>query len=228
MSRTTHPTIRSFADAEAYFAGARSKANGRPLANNTRLYERTVYFEGEPVRAFAVQLHWTDVVTYLENGLVILNSGGYRSVTTADRLNSFSPARVYTEIERLEDGTTVKGWNDRPSKTWVIASSEPEFTTPPKVQKCRSCKGTGTSVTTTTHGYAYELGHEGDWNHVIRWIEFQKPEVRENECGRCDEGRKDYGSHQVHPTFFDGIIVDSNGQVVDRQKESDLVRSAAA
>lgn len=38
----------------------------------------------------AIRLHNTDVVTFLKNGNVVLNSGGYRTPTTKDRINSFS------------------------------------------------------------------------------------------------------------------------------------------
>lgn len=81
--------VRSYADAEKAFGAARNPDAGRPVARNTRLYRR-----GED---YAIQLHETDVVTFHPNGKVTLNSGGWRTVTTKDRINSFSPARLFAE-----------------------------------------------------------------------------------------------------------------------------------
>ena len=44
----------------------------------------------------AIRLHDTDVVTF-EDNKVILNSGGWRTPTTKDRINKFSPIRVNQE-----------------------------------------------------------------------------------------------------------------------------------
>lgn len=44
----------------------------------------------------AIRLHNTDIITY-DNGKIILNSGGYETKTTKDRLNKYLPShlRVY-------------------------------------------------------------------------------------------------------------------------------------
>lgn len=81
--------VRSYADAEKAFGAARNPDAGRPVARNTRLYKR-----GED---YAIQLHETDVVTFHTDGTVTLNSGGWRTMTTKDRINSFSPARLFAE-----------------------------------------------------------------------------------------------------------------------------------
>jgi len=50
---------------------------------------------------FAVRLHATDVVLIHRDGTYTLNTGGhgdfagYRTVTTKERINGYSPARVY-------------------------------------------------------------------------------------------------------------------------------------
>lgn len=72
-----------------FIAGGRSKRD-RPLANNTR-----AEYRGSD--AIAIRLHATDVVTYHRDGRIVLNSGGWRTVTTRDRINGYSPARVYSE-----------------------------------------------------------------------------------------------------------------------------------
>lgn len=61
----------------------------KKVANNTYL----VPVEG----GIAVKLHQTNVVTFHSDGNVTLNSGGWRTVTTKERINRYSPARVYSE-----------------------------------------------------------------------------------------------------------------------------------
>ena len=73
-------TIKSFQDAEAALGSKDSKK----LENNTvlvRLDENRI----------VVQLHQTNVVTYCRYGDIVLNSGGYRSATTKDRINGYAP-----------------------------------------------------------------------------------------------------------------------------------------
>lgn len=53
----------------------------RTIANNTRLRRLA---SGR----VAVVLHSTEVVTFTPEGTIILNSGGYRSVTTKARMNA--------------------------------------------------------------------------------------------------------------------------------------------
>jgi hypothetical protein len=59
------------------------------VGNNTYLKRR-----GDNV---AIQLHNTDVVTYTPDNAAILNSGGWRTVTTKARINDYIPGHLYTE-----------------------------------------------------------------------------------------------------------------------------------
>jgi len=68
---------------------ARNANEGKPVANNTRIIKR-----GDCV---AIKLHDTDVVTFAPSGAIILNTGGWKTVTTKDRINSFSPYKVYSD-----------------------------------------------------------------------------------------------------------------------------------
>ena len=52
----------------------------RKIGNNTYLIRR-----GENI---AIRLHNTDIVIYYPNGKIVLNSGGWRTPTTKDRINS--------------------------------------------------------------------------------------------------------------------------------------------
>lgn len=75
-----------YAKAKTMLASARSKEAGKPIANNTRLFE----VEG----GIAVRLHNTDILTFAPDGRVTYNSGGWRTNTTKDRMNTFGPARI--------------------------------------------------------------------------------------------------------------------------------------
>lgn len=77
------------------FETARSPYAGKPLANNTRLHEQSSGNGRGP--DYAVQLHGTDVVTLRADGTYELNTGGWYTVTTKDRINGYSPARVSSE-----------------------------------------------------------------------------------------------------------------------------------
>ena len=59
----------------------------KKIGNNTiahRIDDKTI----------GIKLHATDVVVYHQDGRVVLNSGGWRTVTTKDRINNYSSARI--------------------------------------------------------------------------------------------------------------------------------------
>lgn len=109
----------SYQDAQTMMARAQDRGYGprRKLQNNTYLVERG--------SNYAVRLHNTDVVAIHADGTYTLNTGGWETVTTKDRINGYGPARVYSH----------RG-------VWAVwHSSDPHM--PAKLQKCRTCKGTG-------------------------------------------------------------------------------------
>lgn len=61
--------------------------DSRKIDNNTRL-ERINADE------IGVKLHATYVVRYKRNGSITIHSGGWQTVTTKDRINNYSPARI--------------------------------------------------------------------------------------------------------------------------------------
>jgi hypothetical protein len=63
-------------DAERILAGH----DERKIGNNTYLIRRA--------DGIAVRLHSTDVVTFHSDNTITLNSGGYRTYTTKDRMNA--------------------------------------------------------------------------------------------------------------------------------------------
>jgi hypothetical protein len=95
-----HSGFYNHAEAERKMRGAR---NGRrKLGNNTYLVER----DGD----YAVRLHDTDVVTIHKDGTYTLDTGGWQTVTTKDRINAFSPARVWSDRGVWYLGGNEKKW----------------------------------------------------------------------------------------------------------------------
>lgn len=78
---------------------------GRKLANNTYLERR----DGDTI---AVRLHETDVVTFRPNGDTVLNSGGWRTLTTKDRINEFGMPTGQVLLQTKGVWHLAKGWND--------------------------------------------------------------------------------------------------------------------
>ena len=62
--------------------------NSLKLQNNT-------YLKHRDDNAVAILLHKTDVVTFNADGTIILDSGGWQTVTTRNRLNSYLPFNLY-------------------------------------------------------------------------------------------------------------------------------------
>lgn len=63
-------------------------AKRRKVGNNT-------YASILADNSVAITLHSTDVVTIHEDGTYTLRTGGWQTVTTKDRINQYSPVRVY-------------------------------------------------------------------------------------------------------------------------------------
>jgi hypothetical protein len=75
------------AEAVTMVRGKRN-ANRRKVGNNT-------YAEILSDGSVGIMLHSTYVVKIHEGDLYTLNSGGWQTVTTKDRINQYSPKRVY-------------------------------------------------------------------------------------------------------------------------------------
>lgn len=88
--------MMNYAEARAFMAKARNAENGRPLQNNTRMYERQVHDGTDWTTAYAIELHSTYVVTILPGDMYALRTGGWYTPTTQNRINGWSPARVYS------------------------------------------------------------------------------------------------------------------------------------
>lgn len=66
------------------YSQAKNKDNGKPIQRNTRII-KTEYNE------YAVKLHQTNVLTFKKNGNIVLNSGGWNTPTTKDRIVTYGP-----------------------------------------------------------------------------------------------------------------------------------------
>ena len=87
------------AEATKMVLGKRNRGQ-RKIGNNTYAY---IEYDGR----VSIELHGTKVVVFSPNGLVKLNSGGYRTSTTKKRINQYSPVKVYQKNFEwfLSDGT---------------------------------------------------------------------------------------------------------------------------
>jgi hypothetical protein len=61
-------------------------SNRKKLANNTYAIRRA--------DSIAIRLHNTDIATFFQDGKIVLNSGGWKTPTTKDRLNNFTPFSI--------------------------------------------------------------------------------------------------------------------------------------
>lgn len=75
-----------YTDAKALMDSARNRANGKPLENNTRLFDRGDHF--------AVQLHATDIVGLYPDGSFTFDTGGWHTRTTKARMHAYAPTYV--------------------------------------------------------------------------------------------------------------------------------------
>lgn len=75
----------TYEDAKKLIDTARSKEAGKPLQNNTRLFDRGDYF--------AVRLHETDIVR-IYSATYFLYTGGWRTPTTKNRINNVIPGFI--------------------------------------------------------------------------------------------------------------------------------------
>ena len=101
-------SVSTWFGADTFLHGGRNKTS-RPIANNTRV----VRLDEDRI---GIRLHDTDVVVFNRDGSATLDSGGWLTVTTKDRMNGFlgDRARVYSKRGKwfvfTKDGGTFD-WN---------------------------------------------------------------------------------------------------------------------
>ena len=78
--------LLTYEECERLMETARSRDRGKPLANNTRLFDRG--------GRFALRLHNTDIMFVYPDGWT-LSAGHWQTATTKQRLNDWGPIRIY-------------------------------------------------------------------------------------------------------------------------------------
>lgn len=84
--------MQSYTEADQLLQGRCHKR--RKIANNTWLERRPANYDDgieDDDDEIAVRLHDTDIVTFRRDGAISLNTGGWFTVTTKERMNRFSP-----------------------------------------------------------------------------------------------------------------------------------------
>ena len=78
----------------------KTSASKRKIGNNT-------YAEIQPDGSVTIRLHATNVVTIYPDDAVKINSGGWRTSTTKNRINKYSRVKVYQKNHQwyFDDGT---------------------------------------------------------------------------------------------------------------------------
>lgn len=69
--------------------------DARKIGNNTYVERGAFVHRTWHADAVAIRLHSTAVLAYLPKGSIVINSGGWRTVTTLSRLNACLPQRYY-------------------------------------------------------------------------------------------------------------------------------------
>jgi hypothetical protein len=79
--------------------------NGREI----RKVDNNTYLEKLQDGSIGLRLHDTHVVKYLPDDTVVLDSGGWRTVTTKDRINNYAPIRLWQNKGIWYVNTFLKG-----------------------------------------------------------------------------------------------------------------------
>lgn len=78
------------------YAEAQRMLGGKPRKNIAHNTELQTGQEG----AIGLVYHWTEIVTFYPNGMVRLNTGGYETATTKDRLNGVLSGSQYKVFQK--------------------------------------------------------------------------------------------------------------------------------
>jgi len=171
---------------EAQAKVARSRSGYAKLMANT-------YIHATAGNAYAVRYHSTDIITIRDDGTYSLSTGGWNTVTTWRRINEYGPASVSSV-----DGTPV-----------VWSRNDPK--TPPKIQRCRHCHGTGilhTAAYTESRGIldydTFEVVEDHQWNTVRDGKTYPDIYVRAGLAPLVRDG--EYLASQPHMITVPGLV----------------------
>ena len=108
--------FRTYEEAEAVFKTARKPERGKPVSNNTRLIVVGTGFDGS--RVYGLKLHNTVIIEYYSDDSIVLLTEGWRTHTTKDRINAYTPQNVWVIQENWEWYVLFTGPN---GGRWVFA-----------------------------------------------------------------------------------------------------------
>lgn len=131
--------MKSYTEALAKLVKHGKPCESKKLANNTYLIRGPLDPVHNDPLYVAVKLHDTNVVTYHVDGRIVLQSGGYKTVTTKQRINEFSPIDVWSDhgiwycgvpletpyytVTVIENGKRVEGNPDLHFDGWAEADT---------------------------------------------------------------------------------------------------------
>jgi hypothetical protein len=96
----------TYTDVKEYTESHRSSRVG----NNTTLEHGFLDGQPEENRPIVMKLHGNEIIRWYPDGTIAISDGGYASVTTKQRLNQFTNARVFQKNHdwyyRAPDGST--------------------------------------------------------------------------------------------------------------------------
>src|SRR5882672_10787631 len=119
MLRQGDPRPRGYLALHLYLHTKGQPVQSKILERNTRAY-RGVNARGNPT--ITVRLHDTDILTFLPPVYGMqdfkVNTGGWRTMTTMDRLNKYVPEGVQFDSERGFWVMRMRGWI--PADYWPV------------------------------------------------------------------------------------------------------------
>ena len=110
LHRTAKPEFKSYKDAKAFLDAGKTEES-----RHRRKLEYETYIQLKANGDICITLWCTEVVTYRPDGSCVLNSGGWRTPTTKDRINRYGPVGVWQDrgvwylpgSVVFEDGITI-------------------------------------------------------------------------------------------------------------------------
>jgi sarcosine oxidase delta subunit len=177
---------------------ARVRANGRKLANNTRLFARG---EG-PSLEFGITLHGTEVVTIHPDGTYTLRNGGWATPTTLDRIRRYSPMtwqQLLTERGEWFIRLQPNPKDPRPERV-ERNIPKPYEATDPGDEPVKNPEGCVAGQIVTTE-------------HVNETVRIFVKDVREDDIVDEDDLKKDrYDFIEVKRSWNDHVYIGENAQ----------------
>lgn len=216
-----HPPHKAWDAADEFMEKAKRRTHGRPIANNTRLVE---LMNGD----YGVKLHSTVIVAYHKDGLQSITLGGWDTITTRQRINQFSVARV---------GSSGKLYglpSDYPSSPYTGVHHTSDPTTPARVWKCRTCSGKGLKPffrypiycwppLVTYTGLHHERCPQPDGHTAPAKVpclfcgKVETHQEGDTPCWKCKgAGRVDYGSRPIPTPLTGTLLIAPNGQALGK------------